>query len=57
MIRPHTTGHVIARDGHLLRVDVIAGRWVATRFSPRLVITHQVVGTDESVHQQVARWS
>jgi hypothetical protein len=55
-IRPHTTGHVRARDGSLLRVDVIAGRWVATRFRRDLVITHSVVGTDESVHQQIARW-
>ena len=31
MILPHATGHVVAQDGSVLRVDVIAGRWVATR--------------------------
>jgi hypothetical protein len=55
-ISPHTTGHVFTCDGSLLRVDIIAGRWVATRFAPNLVITESVVGTDESVHQQIARW-
>ena len=25
MIMPHSTGHVIARDGCLLRVDIMAG--------------------------------
>jgi hypothetical protein len=55
-IRPHTTGHEFARDGSLLRVDIMAGRWVATRFAPNLAITECVVGTDESVHQQIARW-
>jgi len=57
MIMPHHTGHAFARDGSLLRVDVMAGRWVATRYTPNLVVTHRVVGTDELVHQQVVRWS
>jgi hypothetical protein len=57
MIMPHQTGHVIARDGSLLRVDVMAGAWVATRYAPNLVITQRVVGTEESVHTQVARWA
>lgn len=26
MIMPHATGHPFARSGHLLRVDIIAGR-------------------------------
>jgi hypothetical protein len=30
MIAAHGTGHAFAPDGHLLRVDVMAGRWVAT---------------------------
>jgi hypothetical protein len=57
MIMPHQTGHVIARDGSLLRVDVMAGTWVATRYTPTLELTHRVVGNSESVHRQVARWS
>jgi hypothetical protein len=57
MIMPHVTGHVIARDGSLLRVDVMVGKWVATRYSPSLVVRQRVVGTDESVHRQIARWS
>ena len=56
MIMPHSTGHVIARDGCLLRVDIMAGRWVASRFNPNLVITQQVLGSDEAVHRQVKQW-
>jgi hypothetical protein len=56
-IMPHATGHAFARDGSLLRVDVMAGRWVATRYTPDHVVTHRFAGTDESVHQQIARWS
>jgi hypothetical protein len=56
MIAPHTAGHAFAPDGRLVRVDVTAGRWVATRFAANLVIQHQVCGSDELVHQQVARW-
>lgn len=56
-IMPHATGHVFARDGSLLRVDVMAGRWAATRYTPNLVVTARVFGTDESVHRQIARWS
>jgi hypothetical protein len=55
MIALHTTGHAFAPDGHLLRVDMMAGRWVATRFAPNLVIK-EVFGTDEAVHQQISRW-
>jgi hypothetical protein len=56
MIMPHATRHVIARDGCLLRADVMAGRWVASRFTPNLVITHEVVGSDDAVHRQIKRW-
>jgi hypothetical protein len=56
MIALHTTGHAFAPDGHLLRVDMMAGRWVATRFAPNLVIKQEVFGSDEAVHQQISRW-
>jgi hypothetical protein len=56
MIMSHATGHAIARDGCLLRVDVISGRWVATRFAPNRVITQQVLGTDDVVHRQIKQW-
>lgn len=45
MIMPHPTGHVTARDGCLLRVDLMAGRWVASRFNPNLVVTQEVRGS------------
>jgi hypothetical protein len=56
MIMSHATGHAIARDGCLLRVDVISGGWVATRFAPNRVITQQVLGTDDAVHRQIKQW-
>jgi hypothetical protein len=56
MIMPHSTGHVIARDGCLLRVDIMAGRWIASRFNANLVITQQVLGSDEAVHRQITQW-
>ena len=56
MIMSHATGHAIARDGCLLRVDVISGRWVASRFSTNLVVTQQVLGTDDAVHRQIKQW-
>jgi hypothetical protein len=34
----------------------MAGRWVASRFTPNLVITHEVVGSDDAVHRQIKRW-
>ena len=46
MIMPNATGHVFASDGRLLRVDVIAGRWVASRYGPNLVVTQRVIGTN-----------
>jgi hypothetical protein len=56
MIMPHSTGHVIARDGCLLRVDIMAGRWVASRFNPNLVITQEVRGSGDTVHRQIKQW-
>ena len=56
MITPHSTGHVIGRDGCLMRVDIMAGRWVASRFNPNLVITQEVRGSDDTVHRQIKRW-
>ena len=56
MIMPHATGHEITGDGCLLRVDIMAGRWVATRFAPNRVITQQVLGTDDAVHRQIKQW-
>lgn len=57
MILPHATGHIVAQDGSVLRVDVMAGQWVATRYMPNLAVRQRVVGTDASVHQQIALWS
>jgi hypothetical protein len=56
MIMPHATGHVFASDGCLLRVDVIAGQWVARRFGPNLVVTQRVVGTNDQVYRQIKQW-
>ena len=56
MIPLHATGHAFVPDGHLLRVDIMAGRWVATRFGPNLVIKQEVFDTDEAVHQQISHW-
>jgi len=56
MIMPHATGHVIASDGRLLRVDVIKGQWVARRFGPNLVVTQRVVGTNDQVYRQIKQW-
>jgi hypothetical protein len=57
MIALHATGHTWATDGALLRVDFIDGKWVATRYDERLVVTDRLVGTDEMVHDQITRWS
>jgi hypothetical protein len=57
MIMAHATGHVIAHDGCLLRVDVMAARWVASRYAPNLVVTQRFVGTDAAVHRQIINWS
>jgi hypothetical protein len=56
MIMPNATGHVFASDGRLLRVDVISGRWVASRYAPNLVVTQRVVGTNDQVYRQIKQW-
>ena len=56
MIAPHRTGHAFAVNGDLLRVDLVRGRWVASRFAPNHVLKHEVFGTKEFVHQQFTRW-
>jgi hypothetical protein len=33
-----------------------AGQWVATRYARNLAVTQRVVGNDELVHHQIARW-
>jgi hypothetical protein len=57
MISPHATGHAITEDGSILRVDMMSGRWVATRYTTNLTVTHRVFGTAEAVYQQIVRWS
>jgi hypothetical protein len=37
-------------------VDIMAGQGVATRYARNLAVTQRVVGNDELVHQQIARW-
>jgi hypothetical protein len=56
MIMPNATGHVLASDGRLLRVDVIAGQWVASRYGSNLVVTQRVIGTSDQVYRQIKRW-
>jgi hypothetical protein len=53
---PHHTGHTVARDGRLLRVDRVGSRWVATRFNPDLTIRDQFWGTDEQAHEMIEHW-
>jgi hypothetical protein len=55
-IQPHRTGHVVARDGRLLRVDVTRVGWVATRFNLDLTVHDMVFGTDEQTHALVEHW-
>ena len=56
MVMPNSTGHVFASDGCLLRVDVLAGQWVASRYGPNLVVKQQVIGTNDEVYRQIKRW-
>jgi hypothetical protein len=56
MITPHQTGHIVARDGSLLRFDVTEAAGFATRYTPSLLVTQRVVDTDGAAHRQVARW-
>jgi hypothetical protein len=56
MVGPHGTGHVVARDGRLLRVDQVPGRWVATRFGPGLAVHDVFYGSEEEVRRVVEHW-
>jgi hypothetical protein len=56
MIMPQATGHVFASDGCLLRVDVMAGRWVGSRYASNLVVKQRVVGTNDEVYRQIKQW-
>ena len=56
MVMPNSTGHVFAGDGCLLRVDIIAGQWVASRFGPNLVVKQRVIGTNYEVYRQIKHW-
>ncbi len=57
MIPLHTTGHMWASDGSLLRVDIVAGKWEASRFDGSLVMKDRFVGNDEAVHNRIVAWS
>jgi hypothetical protein len=58
MITPHATGHRLAKDGTLLRVDCDRGiGWVATHYDLNLRVIQQVGGSDEEVHRAAARWA
>lgn len=54
---PHTTGHWRLPDGWLVRVDVICGRWCASRFSPDVQCHDEVYGADEFVHEIARNWA
>ena len=56
MIMPHATGHVFASDGCLLRVDVMAGRWVASSYASNLVVRQRVVGDNDEMYRQIKQW-
>ena len=57
VIGPHGTGHLVARDGRLLRVDQAgAGRWVATRYTPGLAVHDVFYGNEQEVRAVVAQW-
>jgi hypothetical protein len=60
-ITPHHTGHVLARDGRLVRVDRVprsrGGGWLATRYNADMSIHDEFYGTDEQVHALAQRWS
>jgi hypothetical protein len=56
LVSPHHTGHAIARDGRLLRIDQVGSRWVATRYNPDLMPHDVFNGTDAEVHAMMAHW-
>jgi carotenoid cleavage dioxygenase-like enzyme len=51
MIAPHGTGHIRTGDGGVVRVDFERGRWVATRYTARHVMTDQLYGSDAKVQE------
>jgi hypothetical protein len=51
------TGHYRLADGSLIRLDRELGRWVGTEFGPDLTVRRQVVGTQDRVVDEVARWT
>jgi hypothetical protein len=53
---PHHSGHAVARDGRLLRVDQVGSRWVATRYNPDLSSHDVFYGTDDQVHEMMEHW-
>jgi hypothetical protein len=57
-IAPHATGHELARDRTLLRVDCERGvGWVATHYDLSLRVIQQLRGSDEEVHRVAAWWA
>ena len=55
-ISPRQTGHTVARDGRLLRVDQAGARWVATRFNPDLTLHDAFYGTEQEAHAMLDHW-
>jgi hypothetical protein len=54
---PHTTGHWHLDNGWLVRVDLMAGRWCASRLTPWLSVHDQFFGSDEQVHTVALAWA
>lgn len=50
----HATGHDFTPAGQLVRADLIAGHWVATKLRDDHTIAAEIVGSGEHVHR---RWS
>jgi hypothetical protein len=44
---PHARIHVIACEGCLSDIDVIAGRWIASSYAPNSAVRLPVIGTDD----------
>jgi hypothetical protein len=55
-VSPHHTGHTLARDGRLLRVDQWGNRWVATRYNPDLTARDVFYGTEPEVYRMIEHW-
>jgi hypothetical protein len=58
-IQSTSAGHTWAKNGALLRIDVMGGMWVATRFTgcgANLAIAEQHTGTCVHVHNLVKQW-